>query len=185
MTGDSAAGHTCVAPAWRDHAGEPAALRANPPATLGDLTLEEVISAMELEVRNAAQGNDLPIVIGHSVGGLVTQLMIAVAGVPISSVAPNRMLTLDWPFFKNVTTIVNPLKGDKPQLQTVESFHASFCNTLDNAQAAVAFETTATHDSGNVLRRCLGSAGHIDLDQAHAPMLFISGSEDRIVPAHL
>ena len=186
-------GYKCIVPAWPDHEGEPAALRSNPPATLGDLMLDDVIEAMERVVIEAGGNNaapeDKPIIIGHSVGGLLTQIFVnknlARLGVPVSSVAPNMMMTLDWPFFKNVATITNPFKGDEPFFQTSESFHESFCNTLSEEQALEAFEKTATHDSRNVLRGCLGASGHIDLDQPHVPLLFISGKEDQIVPTEL
>lgn len=186
-------GYNCVVPSWPDHLGEPSALRANPPATLGDLMLEDVIGAMEEVVLKAGGGqqdvNEKPIIIGHSVGGLLTQIFVsknmASLGVPISTVAPNKMMTLDWPFFKNVAAITNPLKGDEPFKQTAESFHQEFCNTLDEAQARVAFEETATHDSRNVLRGCLGEYGTIDLDTPHVPMLFVAGKEDRIIPYEL
>ena len=189
----TARGYRCVAPAWPYHEGEPQKLRANPPSGLGDLLLDDVISAMESAVIAAGGNNedleDKPIIIGHSVGGLLTQIFVernlASLGVPISSVAPNMMMTLDWPFFKNVAAITNPLKGDEPFRQTPESFHESFCNTLDKAAAQEAYQQTATHDSRNVLRGCLGSSAHIDLDLPHVPMLFISGKEDLIVPTEL
>ncbi len=186
-------GYNCIAPAWPDHDGNPATLRSSPPETLGDLSLDDVIAAMESAVV-AAGGNNTaldqrPIVIGHSVGGLVTQLLanknLISLGVPISTVAPNMMMTLDWPFFKNVTVIANPLKGNEPFLQTPESFHESFCNTLNEEAAQLAFTETATHDSRNVLRGCLGPSGHLDLDMPHVPMLFISGHEDQIIPTEL
>ncbi len=186
-------GYNCIAPAWPDHEGSPADLRNNPPATLGDLTIEEVIQAMESQVISAGGdttgSNEKPIVIGHSVGGLITQILVnknlVSLGVPISSVAPNMMMTLDWPFFKNVAAIANPFKGDQPFMQTPETFHESFCNTLNDAAANQAFQETATHDSRNVLRGCLGSSGHLDLNIPHAPMLFISGKEDQIIPTEL
>ncbi|WP_439559318.1 alpha/beta hydrolase [Dyadobacter sp.] len=186
-------GYECSAPSWPDHAGDPKSLRDNPPATLGDLMLEDVIEAMEAAVIAAGGNNpevaDKPIIIGHSVGGLLTQIFVsknlASLGVPICTVAPNMMMTLDWPFFKNVAAITNPFKGDEPFKQTPESFHEAFCNTLDEASARRTFEETAVHDSRNVLRGCLGSNGHIDLDMPQVPMLFISAKEDQIVPTEL
>lgn len=186
-------GYDCVTPAWPDHEGEPSQLRNHPPSTLGDLELKDVIDAIEKTVidagGNSEEVQDRPIIIGHSVGGLLTQIFVnrnlASLGVPISSVAPNMMMTLDWPFFKNVTTITNPFKGDQPFLKTPESFHESFCNTLSVAEAKEAFDAFATHDSRNVLRGCLGPNGQVDLDLPHVPLLFISGKEDKIVPTEL
>jgi alpha-beta hydrolase superfamily lysophospholipase len=179
-------GYTCIAPAWPLHEGEPKALRENPPAGLGDLRLDQVIMKMTDVVNSTIEK---PIVIGHSVGGLITQVLanrgLISMGIPIASVAPNRMLSLDWDFFKNSVQITNPLKGDEPMYTDLESFHANFCNTLNADAAAKAFEETATHDSRNVLRDCMLSTGEVDLDTPHAPLLFIGAEDDKIVPARL
>ena len=76
-----------------------------------------------------------PILIGHSVGGLIVQLLVrkglAEIGVPISSVAPNAMLAFDWGFMKNSALIANPFKGNEPFYTDLESFHDAFCNTMN------------------------------------------------------
>jgi pimeloyl-ACP methyl ester carboxylesterase len=179
-------GYNCMAPAWPLHAGEPAQLRANPPAGLGQLGLDDIVAEVEsLVVTQAAK----PIVIGHSVGGLIVQLLanrgLIEAGVPISSVAPNGMIDFDLSFFKNSATIANPLKGDEPVYMDLETFHAAFANTLSETEVREAYEHTATHDSRNVFRDCMGSSGKVDLELAHPPLLFIAGSEDKICPADL
>ncbi len=178
-------GHECVAPAWPLHEGEPGALRDDPPSGLGELRLDDVIAGLEAVV--AAEGK--PILIGHSVGGLIVQILLnrglISAGVAISSVAPNAMLDLDWGFIKNSAIITNPLKGDEPVYMDAKTFHGSFANTLSEEQAAVEFEKTATHDSRNVLRDCMGSSGKIDLSRPHEPLLLVAGEKDEIIPADL
>lgn len=179
-------GYNCLAPDWPLHEGEPAQLRQNPPAGLGDLSLGDVLTSIEkLVLEQAAK----PIVIGHSVGGLMVQLLANLdriaAGVPIDSVAPNAMVDLDWSFVKNSATIANPLKGDEPIYMDAETFHASFANTLSEADARTAYEQYATHDSRNVFRDCMGEAGRIDLDLPHVPLLFIAGEKDQIIPSDL
>jgi len=178
-------GYECVAPAWPLHDGDPQNLRSNPPPGLGELGLDEIVASIESVVSRY----DQPIVIGHSVGGLITQLLLAKgllsAGVAISSVAPNAMLDFDWGFIKNSAIITNPFKGDDPIMMDAKTFHGSFANTLSEADAALAFEETATHDSRNVLRDCMGSSGKIDLRRPHAPLLLIGGEEDQIIPADL
>jgi pimeloyl-ACP methyl ester carboxylesterase len=178
-------GYRCIAPAWPLHEGEPRALRANPPADLGDLRLAQVIGMVE----GVVSGLDKPIMIGHSVGGLITQLMASAGlvscGVAIDSVAPNAMIDFDWGFLKNSTIIANPLAGNAPIEMDAATFHGSFANTLSEAEATAAFEATATHDSRNVLRDCMGTDGRIDLDAPHAPLLLIGSEEDQIIPAHL
>lgn len=178
-------GYNCIAPAWPLHDGEPKTLRENPPAGLGDLSLDDVVT----EIETLALRYDQPIIIGHSVGGLIVQLLlnrgVAGPGVAIDSIAPNAMIDFDWGFFKNSATIANPLKGDEPIYMDAKTFHSSFANTLSESESQQAFDEFATHDSRNVLRDCMGSAGKIDLDLPHNPLLFIAGEKDQIVPASL
>ncbi len=179
-------GYRCLALAWPLHEGEPSDLRANVPSGLGELSLNTIVDHISAIVSALPER---PIVIGHSVGGLITQILasrgLIEAGVPISSVAPNAMLSFDWSFFKNSALITNPLKGDAPFPMTAEGFHENFANTISEEASNRAYEEYATHDSRNVLRDCMGKAGHIDLDQPHVPLLFISGEEDKIIPAKL
>jgi pimeloyl-ACP methyl ester carboxylesterase len=179
-------GYEVIAPAWPLHEGDPAALRANPPEGLGDLGLEAIITPIETLIYSLPEK---PIVIGHSVGGLIVQILVnrglVKTGVTISSVAPNSMIDFDWSFFKNAATIANPLKGSQPILMDLATFHSSFANTLTEEAAAKAFEETATHDSRNVFRDCMGSIAHFDVTKPHAPLLFIAGAEDKICPADL
>jgi pimeloyl-ACP methyl ester carboxylesterase len=181
-----ARGYTCKAPAWPMHEGEPQDLRAFPPEYLGDLELQTIVNLMEDIV---AVQDERPIIIGHSVGGLIVQLLVnkglAEMGVAISSVAPNAMLAFDWGFMKNSAIIANPFKGNEPFYMDPDSFHESFCNTMSKQQSEAAWTAYATHDSRNVLRDCLGDAGHVDLTISHQPLLFIGGSEDQIIPASL
>jgi pimeloyl-ACP methyl ester carboxylesterase len=179
-------GYHCIAESWPLHEGEPAELRANPPADLGKLPLASVIDKYRTL---AASLPEKPIIIGHSVGGLIVQILVneglAKLGVPISSVAPNGMITLDWGLTKNVALITNPLKGDDPFIMDLESFKGSFANTLSDEAVKEAYEQTATHDSRNVLRNCLGDDGKVDLDLPHVPLLFVAGEEDEIIPYDL
>jgi pimeloyl-ACP methyl ester carboxylesterase len=163
-----------------------AQLRANPPAGLGELKLATVIDKFR---SLAASQTEKPIIIGHSVGGLITQILVneglAKLGVPISSVAPNGMITLNLDFAKNSALIMNPLKGDEPFEMDLESFQGAFANTLSMEAVKEPYERTATHDSRNVLRNCLGDDGKVDLDLPHVPLLFIAGEEDKIIPYEL
>lgn len=179
-------GYNCLAPAWPLHEGEPGTLRQNPPSGLGELSLDEIVAKIESVV--SAQ-SEKPIVIGHSVGGLIVQLLsqnnLISGGVCIDSVAPNAMLSFDWGFFKNSAMITNPLKGNQPFLMDEKGFHESFANTMTIEESNAAYNKYATYDSRNVLRDCMGSAGHVDLDLPHFPLLFIGGEKDEIIPPEL
>ncbi|MVN22999.1 alpha/beta hydrolase [Mucilaginibacter arboris] len=178
--------YNCLAPAWPLHEGEPADLRANPPAGLGDLELNDIIVKIEEMILKL---DDKPIVVGHSVGGLIVQLLVnrkmVKAGVAIDSVAPNAMLDFDWGFFKNSAAIANPFKGNEPFEMDGQTFQETFCNTMDPEETKLAYQEFATHDSRNVLRDCMGEAGQLDVELAHAPLLLIAGEKDQIIPASL
>lgn len=178
--------YECIAPAWPLHEGEPADLRSFPPDQLGDLELQDVINLMQ-DIAGSVEGK--LIIIGHSVGGLIAQLLVnrgfAKMAVAISSVAPNAMLSFDWGFLKNSILITNPFRDDSPFVMDPESFHSSFANTLSAEESEELWTKYAVNDSRNVLRDCMSEDGHIDLETPHAPLLFISGSGDEIIPPSL
>ena len=178
-------GYDSFAPHWPLHEGEPADLRANVPAGLGELSLETVLRAM----REAAAPHEDLTIVGHSVGGLLAQLLVAegigTAGVAICSVAPNRMLAMDWGFFRNSAAITNPLKGDDVFPMDADGFHKNFANTMDRPASDAAFEPFAVDDSRNVFRDCMTDVAKIDVDRPHAPLLFIGAEQDEIVPSPL
>jgi len=182
----TAKGYSCIAVAWPLHEGDPSVLREHSPDGLGKLTLDEVITKVETLIYSLTEK---PIVIGHSVGGLIVQLLvnreIVKAGVAISSVAPNAMIDFSWPFIKNAAIIANPLKGDEPIDMDMETFHEAFANTLSEAEAEIAFKATATNDSRVIFRDCMGKSGQLNVTIPHPPLLFIAGEKDQICPADL
>jgi pimeloyl-ACP methyl ester carboxylesterase len=179
-------GYTCIAPSWPLHEGEPSDLRKNIPDGLGKLHLHEIINKYTDLINGLPEK---PILIGHSVGGLIVQLLLSKElgemGISICPVAPNKMLSLDFNLFKNVLSIVNPLKKDEPYIMSPEAFYETFCNTMRQDEALNAYHEFATHDSRNVLRDCMKDIGKIDLNRSHAPLLFLAADEDRITPASL
>ncbi|HVW22401.1 MAG TPA: alpha/beta hydrolase [Opitutaceae bacterium] len=179
-------GFSCSAPSWPRHQGVPRELRLQVPAGLGHLTLAEVVDEYERDCRGHG---DKPILIGHSVGGLVAQILaargLASAAVCISSVAPNDLIAADWHLMKNIADITNPLRGHSIYEMTPEAFHENFCNTLSAAESLAAYGATATHDSRQVLRDCLGPQGWLNLAAPHVPLLFVGGGDDHIIPAAL
>jgi pimeloyl-ACP methyl ester carboxylesterase len=182
----TAKGYRCVVESWPLHQGEPTDLRRNVPEGLGDLRLAEVVNYYGGLICRTDRD---AVLIGHSVGGLIVQSLLnkglGSAGICISSVAPNRMLSLDWGFFKNSISIANPFKGDEPFYMSPEGFHASFCNAMTEEESNAAYEKTALHDSRNVLRDCMLADGEMELHNSNKPMLFIAAEKDQIIPAEL
>lgn len=179
-------GCRCIAPAWPWHDGDPKVLRERIPVETGHVELRDVVDACAAVCERL---RERPILIGHALGGLVVQVLVnrglAKAGVCISSAAPNGMLTLDWDFLKSSAAIANPLRGDTPYVMTEREFRRRFCNTMTPDQTRAAYMKYAVHESRNVLRGSLGSAGRVDLSRAHAPLLFVSGDRDRVIPEKL
>lgn len=179
-------GYSCEAPPWPLHEGEPADLRARVPEGLGKLSLAELHEHYADLVRAEPQP---PVVIGHSLGGLLVQKLAAdgliAAGIGICPVAPNRMLALDWGFVRNSVSITNPFAGDEPFEMTPEGFHQNFANTLSEAESNAAYQSYATHESRQVLRDIMAEEGQIDLDLPHVPLLFIGAEKDEIIPTSL
>ncbi|MEP6676690.1 MAG: alpha/beta hydrolase [Ferruginibacter sp.] len=178
-------GYACIAKPWPFHDGSPVDLRQNIPDGLGHLHLQTVID----EFAQIVSENPQAILIGHSVGGLIVQSLInkgmGTAGVCIDSVAPNRMLAFDWGFVSNSIAIANPLMGDGPYVMSPEDFQKNFTNTMEEHEGLEEYVKTATHDSRNMLRDCMTQDGHVDLDLPHAPLLFIAGEADEIIPPEL
>lgn len=176
-------GYPCEVPAWPLHEGEPSVLRANIPPGLGELTLAQVYSLYE---RLVCEESEPPVVIGHSMGGLVVQKLAAAglirAGVGICSVAPNRMLALDWGFMRNSASITNPFAGSDPYEMTEELFHKNFGNTMTAEESRSAYEEFALHESRQVLRDIMGDDAEIDMDGPHVPLLFVGAEKDEIIP---
>lgn len=182
----TARGYECEAPAWPLHEGEPAMLRNNVPAHLGDLSLAAVYSHYADLVSGEATP---PVVIGHSMGGLVMQKLAAAglirAGVGICSAAPNRMLSVDWGFLRNSASITNPFAGDEPYEMTPELFHKNFGNMMTEDESNAAWEKHALNESRQVLRNIMGEDGQIDTELPHVPFLFVGASDDEIIPNSL
>jgi pimeloyl-ACP methyl ester carboxylesterase len=177
-----AAGRPCHALAYPYHDGPPAALRADPPTGLGALRFADVEAhlAAEIDALDA-----VPVVVGHSMGGLLAQRMVATgkaaAAVCISSAAPKGVSYLSWSFLRCNLPVVNPLRGSSVFTPSAKWWRRAMANVQSPADATAQFEAHAVPESRNVPRSA--STAHVDFAAPHVPMLFISGSADQIVPA--
>jgi pimeloyl-ACP methyl ester carboxylesterase len=179
-------GFASIAPSWPFHEGKPAELRANVPSGLGALNFGAVVAHLSAIVKALPTP---PILIGHSVGGLVVQKLInqglGSVGVAISPAPPQGIFTVDGNFVKANFPHVNPFAGNKPVIMTRERFRFTFCNTMSTAESDPAFESYVVPESRKVPRSTLTSQGHIDFAKDHAPLLIIAGDSDHLVPQAL
>lgn len=180
------AGFRCHAPAWPGHEGEPAELRRSPPEILRSLTLADVIAAHRALLASLPEK---PILVGHSVGGLVAQRLLneglAAAAIAVDPAPPRGIITTKWSFLKANLPVVNPFAGTAPFLFGLEQFHYAFCNSLSLEQTAPIFEAFVVPESRLVARGPAGPDGAIDFARPHAPLLILAGERDNIVPPDL
>jgi pimeloyl-ACP methyl ester carboxylesterase len=179
-------GYTCHTPPNPYHEGDPKELREHFNPLLGKVTLED-------EVNNIARVIDTlpekPILIGHSLGGLVVQKLLsmdkAVAGICIDGVPPKGIFTLKWSFWESNFPVLNFLKGDSVFEPNKEWFHYAFAHLMTREDSDIVFEELVVPESRNVPRGTLGHFAEVDFEAPHHPLLFIAGEKDHIVPAAL
>jgi pimeloyl-ACP methyl ester carboxylesterase len=181
-------GYTCIPIAYPGRDGSPASLRKNPDSALmASLTLERVIEHHVTAIRAL---NEKPIVIGHSFGGLLTQLLVQrdlpAAAVAIDSVPPQGVLTLKWSFYRSTFPPLNPLlPASNPYMMSFKHFQYAFANDLSLAEQRVAYEKDMVPESRRLARGGLSSAARVDFKRRRSPLLLIAGEKDRIMPAAL
>jgi pimeloyl-ACP methyl ester carboxylesterase len=130
-----------------------------------------------------------PIIIGHSFGGLLTQLMVqrelAVAAVVIDSVAPPGVLTLEWSFYRGTWPVLNPFAGSRPYFMSFKHYQYAFANDQTLAEQRAGYDLDIVPESRRLARGALFPAARVDFKRPHAPLLFIAGEKDHLMPASL
>jgi pimeloyl-ACP methyl ester carboxylesterase len=182
-----------IAPAYPGFEVEVEALRADP-TPIARSTIEQVADHFEAEIRKLDKP---PIIIGHSFGGALTQILLdrglGAAGVAINSVQPKGVLFLPFNTIKATFPVSkNPLNYKRAVGFTHDQFHFAFTNTLSDADSRAAYERYHIPAPGRfVFEGALasfipGSPMTINFDKPdRAPLLFIAGGKDQIMPASL
>ena len=144
------------------------------PEGLGSLTLAQVVDHISSYIHTLSEK---PILIGHSMGGLIVQKLImmnkGVAGVCIDSAPPKGIFSFKWSFLKSNLTTINPLKGNSVFLPSVNWFQYAFCNTMTLEQTATEYNKHVIPESRNIPRSSTGKDGYIEVKKPHYPLLFI------------
>jgi pimeloyl-ACP methyl ester carboxylesterase len=191
ITHYEARGYRVLAPAYPGFEVEVEALNADP-APIEAVTVPQIIERLETVV---GELDSPPILIGHSAGGVFTQVLLdhgfGAAGVAINSaptegvaVVPLSQVKATFPVLKN------PANRHRAVGFTHEQWHYAFTNTLSEEESRALYVRYHIPASGSIF---WGSAlanihpGHDDnyVDYGNddrAPLLFISGSEDHLMP---
>ncbi|MCM2352016.1 MAG: alpha/beta hydrolase [Pseudobdellovibrio sp.] len=179
-------GYKTSSPAWPQHDKSVAEMRDKKNFdALAEVTLEDVLNHYRAILRDRPVK---PILIGHSMGGLVSQILLsenlASAAVVLDSAPPRWTFVVSWSFTRTNWPVLNPF-GSNPIVQDQDSFNYAFCNAQPKAEQKRIFETFAVPESKRVGRGPLTKAGSVNYDNARGPLLLVAGSEDHIIPAKL
>jgi pimeloyl-ACP methyl ester carboxylesterase len=186
-----ARGYDVLAPAYPGLDVEVESLRDDP-SPIESLTVPDTVEHIESVVSAL---NTPPIIMGHSFGGLIVQILLdhgfGAAGVAIDSaptegikVVPPSQVRSTFPVLKN------PANRHRAVGFTPEQFHYAFTNTLSKEESDAAYERYHIPAPGAfVWEPVLANftPGHQDTyvnfrNDERAPLLFISGGDDNIMP---
>jgi len=186
-----ARGFRVLAPAYPGFEVEVEALNADP-SPIEAVTVPQIIAHLEEVVR--AVGTP-PILIGHSAGGVFTQILLdhglGAAGVAINSAPTEGVKVVPLSQIKATFPVLrNPANRHRPVGFTPEQWHYAFANTFSEEESLALYERYHIPASGSIF---WGSAlanihpGHDDNwvnyeNDERAPLLFISGGEDHLMP---
>ncbi|UYQ95026.1 alpha/beta hydrolase [Chitinophaga horti] len=181
-------GYKTVLPAWPNKEGEPASLRNSMPAhSIAGLRMTQVV---EHYAAIARQLPEKPIIIGHSFGGLMTQILInkglGAAGIAIHSVPPQGVLPIEFSFLKSTfgaLGLFTPLNN--AYLMSRSTWKYAFTNGMPPEVQQSTYDALTIPESKRLARDGLTSAAHVDFKKPHAPLLIQAGSKDHCIPASL
>jgi pimeloyl-ACP methyl ester carboxylesterase len=185
----AARGYTVITPAYHAALDKSLAeLKQNPnDPLLSTITLPQVI---DHHVRIIKALGEQPIIMGHSFGGMLTQLMLqrglGVAGVAIDGAPPQGITPTQWSFLRSTWPAFNPLiPASRPWYMTFKQFQYSWVHTLPLAEQRTAYDAVIVPESRGLYRSALTKAAKVDWNRARPPLLMIAGEHDHIIPAAL
>jgi pimeloyl-ACP methyl ester carboxylesterase len=184
-------GHEVLAPAWPRMPGDVEDVRRDPSA-LNGLGVTEIVDHYDDIVRAVGRP---PIIIGHSFGGLVTELLLdrgrGAAGVALSPAPVRGVLRLPPAQLRAAFPVLaNPANRKRTVELSPKQFHFGFTNTMSEAQARAAYERYEVPGPGRVIFQAAfanfnpSAATRVNFRKDDRPPLLVIGNgEDHTVPA--
>ena len=184
------AGFSAVQPGWPDDSSTVAEARANPQALAGK-SFGQVADYVSGTVK---QLKKKPAVIGHSFGGLFTQVVagrgLAAVAVAIDPAPFRGVLPLPFSALKSAFPVLgNPANRGKAVLINFEQFRYAFANAVTEAEAKELYAAFVVPAPGKPLFQAafanVNPATEVKVDTANpqrGPLLIIEGANDHIVP---
>ncbi len=187
----AAAGYEVHAPSWPGLEGDVDAVRADP-SPLATLTITKIVNHYEKFIRDLPKP---PIIIGHSFGGLFTQLLVdrglGAAGVGLSAAPPRGIHRLPLSTAKSSFGVLrDPRNRHKAVPYTLKDFHYTMTNTLTLEESEPYYDRYAIPAAGPILFEGATAdlnprtAAKVDfLRTDRAPLLLVGFGQDHVVPA--
>ena len=186
-----AKGHRVVAPAYPGFEVEVEALRADP-TPIERVTVPAILDHLEAVI---ADLDALPILIGHSAGGTYAQLLLdrghCAAAVALNSAPTEGVRVVPLSQVRSTFEVLkNPANRHKAVGFSFEQWNYAFTNTFPEDQARATYERYHIPAPGalvwnTVLDNLQPGPQDTAVDYRRddrAPLLFVSGSEDHIMP---
>jgi pimeloyl-ACP methyl ester carboxylesterase len=187
----TAQGYRVIARSWPGMEGDIDALRRDPSAITG-LGVTDVVDHYERIIRELDRP---PIIIGHSFGGLITEILLdrglGAAGVAVDPAPVKGIFVLPFASLKSALPgLKNPFEQHRAVALTLEQFHYGFTNHLTQEETAPIYERYAVPGPNHVLFQA--SLANFNPHAAttvnfhnddRAPLLLIGGGRDHTVPA--
>lgn len=180
-------GYIVYTPSFPYHDGEPRQLNQDSHPNLVRLEFQEVLDSM---IQFTDTLPEKPIIIGHSIGGLITQKLVeagkAEMGITLASANPRGISVFDWTYIRSNFRMVNPFKNrNKVCTPPMKWFNYTFFNTISDSVAKEAHRTYFIPESRRIAKSSTKKGLEIDFKKPHVPLLFISGEKDNDLPPSL
>lgn len=183
-----AAGYAVHAPAW-PFVGDssPAEINRAPPAGFGSLTVGRIADSFESFIRTLDRP---PILIGHSFGGLLVQLLLdrglGAAGIALNP-APIRGAIPGPGALRGIAPVVLRFNGwNRPYAFTRERFGRLFANAAPPGLVDRAFADFVIPAPGRIFHHAaLGLGTAVRPERRTQPLLISGGDADRLISPRL
>lgn len=181
-------GYDVRSPAWPLH-DLPIEEQRDPKSRekLGNLSFDDLLNHYRRYLKTL---NEKPILIGHSLGGLIAQILanegLASAVIAIHPAPPNGLLVASWPFLRSNWAIISPFTNvNDPIVLDQDQFSYRFTNAESEELQKTLYEKYYVPESRRAGRGATEKSGVLIPEKLEAPLLLIAGSADHIIPETL
>jgi pimeloyl-ACP methyl ester carboxylesterase len=191
VTHYEAKGYRVIAPAYPGFDVEVEALNQDP-SPIEHVTVPQIIDRLESIVGGLESP---PILMGHSAGGVFVQVLLdhgfGAAGVAINSAPTEGVAVVPFTQLRSTFPVLkNPANRHKAVGFTFDQWKYAFTNTFSDADARATYERYHVPASGAIFWESVlanFTPGHqpswVDYENdARAPLLFVSGENDHLMP---